>query len=202
MASAIGLQHVALRVANIDRATAFYRDALGGSVRTRPVLRSGRFVEHVLGGPSGVQQLGCHVSFGQGGIELIEVPAPRIEVAHDPRWRRPVLHVCIQVDDVRVSARRVEASGGRLLFPVNEETGRAFVYCEDPDGHVLELVEMTFDEAVTAVTAFVPGADPEGNPSTVKLTGPPTECMLGRRTAKVCVSPFAAGQEVHDRVRR
>ena len=157
------MQHIALHVADVERSAAFYEAVFGGKARTRPVLRSGPFVERLLGGPSGIEQRGVHLSLPQGGIELIEVSFQR--KAHEPEarpiWQRRVLHFCIQVDDVRAAAEKVEAAGGRLLFPVNDQTGHPFVYAEDPDGHVVEMIDMTFDEAVESVHQFVPGSRPD-----------------------------------------
>jgi catechol 2,3-dioxygenase-like lactoylglutathione lyase family enzyme len=164
---ALGLNHICLRVADIDRAAAFYRDALGGRIGTRPVPRSGPFVEEVLGGPGGVIQRGCHIllgATGSSGIELVEVGNPYVPVEHAPRWQRTVPHVGLTVGDVRSTVERIQAAGGRLLFPVREAAGRPFAYCEDLDGHVLELVEMSWAEAVQTVLDFVPGADPAADP--------------------------------------
>ena len=156
------LQHIALHVADVERSAAFYEAVFGGKARTRPVLRSGPFVERLLGGPAGIEQRGVHVSLPQGGIELIEVSFQREVDQPQERsiWQRRVLHFCIQVEDVHAAAAKVEAAGGRLLFPVNEQTGRPFVYAEDPDGHVVEMIDMTFDEAVESVHNFVPGSRP------------------------------------------
>ena len=156
------MQHIALHVADVERSAAFYEAVFGGKTRTRPVLRSGPFVERLLGGPAGIEQRGVHVSFPQGGLELIEVSFER-EVSQPeerPIWQRRVLHFCIQVDDVHAAAGKVEAAGGRLLFPVNDQTGHPFVFVEDPDGHVVEMIDMTFDEAIESVHQFVPGSRP------------------------------------------
>ncbi len=155
--------HLALRVADVERSAAFYAAALGARLRTRPVRRAGAFVEQVLGGPPGVEQRGCLLELGGGvGIELVEVAAPAVPVEQDERWRRVVPHFCVRVDDVRAAAARVQALGGRELFPVSDATGQPFVYVADLDGHVIELVQMSLEQAVSTVHAFVPGSDPDG----------------------------------------
>jgi catechol 2,3-dioxygenase-like lactoylglutathione lyase family enzyme len=157
------MQHIALHVADVERSAAFYEAVFGGKARTRPVLRSGPFVEQLLGGLDGIEQRGVHISLPQGGIVLVVVwrRGTAQEPEERPFWQRRILHFCIQVDDVRATAEKVEAAGGRLLFPVNEQTGRPFVFIEDPDGHVVEMIDMTFDEAVDSVHRFVPGSRPE-----------------------------------------
>lgn len=157
------VQHVSLRVADIKRSAAFYEQVFGAQARTVPVRRSGPFVERLLSGPTGIQQSGTHILFPQGGgIELAElsfndkVDPPEERAA----WQRRILHFCIEVDDVRETAAKVEPAGGRLQFPVNDETGSPFVFVEDPDGHVIELIQMSFEDAIATVHRFVPGSRP------------------------------------------
>ena len=55
-----------------------------------------------------------------------------------------IMHFAVTVDDVPEALARVEAAGGRARFPVKRSAATrrgAFVYCEDPDGHVFELLE-------------------------------------------------------------
>lgn len=158
------LQHIALHVADLERSASFYADAFGARIGTRPVPRSGEFVEALLDAHgSGITQAGMHLALPGGGIELVQLsfgdeadhPAER------PLWQRRILHFCLEVDDVHAAAARVEAAGGKLQFPVNDQTGRPFVFAEDPDGHVIELIAMDFEEAIRTVHRFVPGSRPD-----------------------------------------
>ena len=158
-----GLNHIALRVADADRSRRFYEHAFGAVAGTRAIERSGELVEALLDAPPGTIQRGCHMTLGGNGIELIEVVRPEVPLDQGERMKRAVLHVCLQVDDVRASARQVEEAGGRLLFPVREVGGRPVVYCADPDGHVLELIQMSFAEAVAGVLEVLPEAAPNSS---------------------------------------
>jgi len=157
------LQHISLHVADLDRSSSFYESVFGARVRTRPIPRQGEFVEKLLNAPAGIVQRSVHLSLPNGGIELVQLgfgdnndrPEER------PTWKRRMLHFCMEVDDVGAVADRVEAAGGRLQFPVNDQTGRPFVYAEDPDGHVIEILSMSFEEAIETVHRFVPGSRPE-----------------------------------------
>ncbi|WP_157220751.1 VOC family protein [Flavisphingomonas formosensis] len=158
------LQHIALQVADLNRSASFYQAAFGARIGTRPVPRSGPFVERLLDAPgSGIVQRGIHLALPGGGIELAQIGFGDDVSPPDerPLWQRRILHFCIEVDDVHAAAARAEAAGGRLQFPVNDQTGRPFVFVEDPDGHVIELISMTFDEAIETVHRFVPGSKPD-----------------------------------------
>lgn len=156
-----GLNHLALRVADAARSRRFYEQAFGAVAGTRAIERSGELVEILLDAPPGSIQRGHHMFLGSNGIELIEVVEPAVPLDQPERMKRAVLHVCLQVDDVRLSAGRVEEAGGKLLFPVREVGGRPVVYCSDPDGHVLELIQMSFAEAVAGVLEVLPDAAPD-----------------------------------------
>jgi predicted enzyme related to lactoylglutathione lyase len=63
-------------------------------------------------------------------------------------------HFCLAVDDVVETVARVEAGGGRARFPVRPfGNDRHFVYVEDPDGHVVELIDATLEECIAWTAA-------------------------------------------------
>ena len=67
------------------------------------------------------------------------------------------MHFAVTVDDVPATVARVEAAGGRTRFPVKQlaggEDSAQFVYCEDPDGHVFELLSRSHPETVAIINA-------------------------------------------------
>jgi catechol 2,3-dioxygenase-like lactoylglutathione lyase family enzyme len=66
------------------------------------------------------------------------------------------MHFGVTVDDVPAALARVEAAGGRRRFNPKtlDGTDRAqFVYCEDPDGHVFELLSLPHPEVVAIINA-------------------------------------------------
>ena len=71
------------------------------------------------------------------------------------------MHFAVTVDDVPEALARVEAAGGRARFPVKSIGGDSpgrFVYCEDPDGHVFELLSVDHPETVRIILAGNPDA--------------------------------------------
>ena len=142
--------HVALRTADIDAATRFWVAALDGRAATPPSLRSGGYFDQLFGPGSRVRI--SYVVFEAGAIELFEFVEPRVAVPPGSQTGDGLMHFGVTVSDVPAALARVEAAGGRRRLEVNHVGGRAdaprFVYCEDPEGHVFELMEMTRDETV------------------------------------------------------
>jgi predicted enzyme related to lactoylglutathione lyase len=76
----------------------------------------------------------------------------------------------VNVPDVPAVLAKVEAAGGKRRLDVQRVGGREdaprFVYCEDPEGHVFELMEMTRDETVAQIKITLARmADAEQAPS-------------------------------------
>ena len=123
MAEISSIHHVSLIVADTARALGFYRDLLGLREDTnRPDL----------GYP------GAWLAVGQLQIHLLELPNP------DPVTGRPAhggrdRHLALEVRGLDELAGRLEASG----VPVSRSrSGRAALFCRDPDGNALEFIEV------------------------------------------------------------
>jgi glyoxylase I family protein len=115
------LHHASLLVADTARALAFYRDLLGLTVDpARPDL----------GYP------GAWLQVGTRQIHLLELPSP------DPVAGRPAhggrdRHLALLVADLEVLAARLEQAG--VAF-TRSRSGRAALFCRDPDGNALEFL--------------------------------------------------------------
>ena len=152
--------HVALRVADIERATRFYVDALGGRALTAPFLRTGPDIEESMSGPPGLQVKIVPVAFDRGCVELFEFVEPAVPIPRAEQYERATMHMCFQVDDVAEALRRVEAAGGRRRWPIRSRGAFNVVYCDDPDGHVFELIDASMAEVVANVISLQPEAAP------------------------------------------
>lgn len=145
--------HVALRTGDIDAAIRFWVAALDGTEATRPVLRSGAYFDQLFG--EGARVKVSYVTFEAGAIELFEFVQPRVDIPPSSQTGDGVMHFGVTVPDVPAALARVEAAGGKRRLEVNHVGGRPdaprFVYCEDPEGHVFELMEMTRDETVAQI---------------------------------------------------
>jgi lactoylglutathione lyase len=153
------LHHGGLRVADADAACHFYRDALGGTQLTRPVVLDGRGAEQVIG-VSGARFRVALIGFGEAMVELFKVLEPT------PDWARAsvqgtIPHIALQVDDVEATLARAEAAGGRRLWPEVDRFGRSHaIYLADPDGNVVELLDGTVADIAAAFLKWFPNAAP------------------------------------------
>lgn len=117
-----GIHHASLIVSDTLRSLRFYRDILDLPVDgNRPDLPfSGAWLQ--LGG----QQ-----------IHLLELPNP------DPTEDRPAhggrdRHVAVTVEAIAPLADRLEQAG---IPYTRSRSGRAALFCRDPDGNALEFIE-------------------------------------------------------------
>ena len=127
MSTFLGLHHVSVLVSGTERALRFYRDLLGLLTDdSRPAL----------GFP------GAWLAAGNQQIHLIEstahLPAgPR--VTHGGRDR----HFALLVSYLESVRSRLEAGGVDYTL---SRSGRLALFCRDPDGNAIELVERPPDQ--------------------------------------------------------
>ncbi len=153
--------HTGLRVADIDRAARFYVDAFDGHFLALPFVLEGEFPELVMGGPPGVRFKVCHIGFAEGGVELFEFlePAHPIEPVHPTRGN--LIHFALQVRDVPEALARVEAAGGRRLWPEVNPWGTAqVIYVADLDENVIELTDASLLRLAGLTIESFPEAQP------------------------------------------
>lgn len=123
MSQIVAFHHASLLVADTGRALAFYRDLLGLAVEDgRPDL----------GYP------GAWLQVGGCQIHLLELPNP------DPVTGRPLhggrdRHIALLVSDLEGLAHRLREAGVSFT---QSRSGRRALFCRDPDGNALELIEL------------------------------------------------------------
>ena len=138
---AVRIGHVHLRVADLDRSLAFYRDALGATVRFRYLNKAG-------------EPIGCYFALGENTfIEVFDhadahrrsnspKPLEPLEEPRDP-WLMRYNHFCLQVEGLDAYVALLESRGvtvtGRKTG--NDRSRQAWV--KDPDGNLIELQEYT-----------------------------------------------------------
>ncbi len=117
-----GINHVSVAVTDTERALVFYRGILGLEVDPgRPEL----------GFP------GAWLRVGEGQIHLLELPdsvrgaAPGLHGGRDN-------HVALDVGDLDALVRKLDEAGIGYSF---SRSGRRALFCRDPDGNAVELVE-------------------------------------------------------------
>ena len=122
MTNHLGLHHVSLLIADLERALAFYRDALGMPVsEARPDL----------GYP------GAWLETGHQQIHLLQLSNPDPVIGRPEHGGRD-RHVALLIRDLDVLRRSLEANGVAYTL---SKSGRRALFCRDPDGNALEFVE-------------------------------------------------------------
>ncbi len=123
MAEYLQLQHASVIVSDTRRSLEFYRDILGLQVdATRPEL----------GFPGAWLRIA-----GQQQIHLLELPNP------DPVGGRPEhpgrdRHLALHVRGLNELKRALNQAG--IAF-TRSRSGRRAIFCRDPDGNGIELIE-------------------------------------------------------------
>ncbi|MBI2304319.1 MAG: VOC family protein [Chloroflexi bacterium] len=152
MAILIGFNHVSVAVSNLDKALAFYRDLLGMTlireVPPGPPAPNPDF-ERVFNCP-GLQMKNCLLRAGGPmnpiALELTYWENPKSGPIPDQKpWQLGFHSLCLRVDDVDALYQKLSAAGVPFLTPPVTSTPprppwRA-VFCNDPDGNVVELLQ-------------------------------------------------------------
>ena len=146
------IDHVNLVVTDLQVMTQFYEEVLGFAVSKRVAI-SGPWVEKVTG-TSGVEAKVVYLDPPQGPrIELIQYLSP--SAARPTALGKPyvpgVRHIAFRVSDIDQVAGDLEASGARLVSPVQQVPDnqvtysggarKRLVYFLDPEDNLLELCE-------------------------------------------------------------
>jgi glyoxylase I family protein len=114
--------HATFLVSDLERSRAFYEGVLGLATDIR---------RPDLGYP-GV----WYVLNERQQIHLMRLPDPEAGLARPEHGGRD-RHVALAVDDVEALAGRLEAAG---IACTRSRSGRAALFCRDPDGNALEFV--------------------------------------------------------------
>jgi catechol 2,3-dioxygenase-like lactoylglutathione lyase family enzyme len=141
----LSVRHAGLVVRDLERSLGFYRDIIGLKVRSR-MTESGEYIEKVVGIPGAVLEW-AKLEGSEGSlVELIEYKKG-VDIAGDPGNAtadgRGFSHVAFTVHDIEDLYRTLCASGFHCNNPPEQSPDGCVkvMYCHDPDGIIVELVE-------------------------------------------------------------
>ena len=139
------LHHAAITTDNLERLLVFYCQTLGGA----EVRRTGWSEDRVRFNRSiGMRNSSGKISlvrFGSQFLELFEFrsPAPRPPGPPADISRPGFTHICFRVADCQSEYRRLRRSGVPFeAEPLTTPSGAVFAYGRDPDGNILEFLEL------------------------------------------------------------
>lgn len=123
--SSVGIRHVHLLVAELERAVAFYGAVFGMEEQ----FRDGGIV--FLGTPGGDDSLALH---------LAGTDEERARVGHQGGYEHFGIHLSERTADaIDEAVSRVEKAGGRLLDRGEHAPGVPYAYVTDLDGYAIEI---------------------------------------------------------------
>jgi lactoylglutathione lyase len=131
MGAITGIGHIALKVHDLERSLAFYRDRLGFPEMMRIDRPEG-----------GIWLVYLRITDEQ----FIEI-FPGAENERAPGWNgNAITHVCLTVDDLDAVVDRVVGAGIPLLIEKKTAIdGNRQAWIEDPDGNRIEFMQINPD---------------------------------------------------------
>lgn len=154
------INHVGFNVTDAEAAVRWYSDVLGFEVVIPPfeiVAKEGepgqRFSR--LAGPSfGRCRIGYLTSPSGVMLEIFEFIEPKTPACEEAwNYSRPGLwHVGLTTPDLEATVARIEGAGGKRqtdYFEVPPGSGYKLVFCLDPWGNALELMNVNCERMIT-----------------------------------------------------
>lgn len=138
------VSHIGICTSDLERSLRFYTEALG-FVIDRSIDEIGAPYDQLMELPGVV----CRVHYIKCGAVTIELIGYRDHPVRGSVQRRPMdqlgfTHLTLIVDDVDSVAERVEQLGGSLHPTTRVESPLGpMVFCTDPDGVRIELIQMS-----------------------------------------------------------
>jgi len=122
------LLHTMIRVGDLDRSIAFYRDFLGMRLLRRQDYPEGKFTLAFMGYGDESSNTVLELTLNWG------VTSYEMGTAYG--------HIAIAVDDVYAACEKIKQLGGKVLREAGPMSGGTTVlaFIEDPDGYRIELL--------------------------------------------------------------
>lgn len=122
-----------IRVKDLDRSVAFYRDGLGMRLQRRLDFQEARFTLLYMGYEDDRTGTALELTWNWDGAD---------DYTHGTGYG----HIGLGVTDLERSCRDAEAAGGKITRPPGEmmNSGIHIAFVEDPDGYKIELIGLPF----------------------------------------------------------
>jgi len=121
--------HTMLRVGDLERSIAFYRDVLGMKLLSRKDYPDGKFTLAFLGYGTNPEHAEIELTFNWG------VSSYELGNAYG--------HIALGVDDARAACERIRQAGGKVVREAGpmKFSSTVIAFVQDPDGYKIELIE-------------------------------------------------------------
>jgi len=140
----LGFHHVAISTPDIARLSAFYCDLFGFERVFELEWAAGMAAYDRMMAVDNTAAKVVMLRTGNSFIEMFEFssPVPRPAIGDRPVIDHGLTHICIAVDDAVAECARLEALGLRLHCPPLGGAPINGTYGGDPDGNVIEILEV------------------------------------------------------------
>jgi len=139
-----GIHHTAISTADLGRSVRFYRDLLGfEEIFTSEWKQGAEAADKITGLKDSSAKL-VMLKAGNACIEIFQYSSPQAKPG-DPK--RPacdhgITHLCLDVGDIQAEYERLKAAGMVFHCPPQNMGGVSATYGRDPDGNIVELLEV------------------------------------------------------------
>ncbi|MFG2126616.1 VOC family protein [Streptomyces sp. NPDC048751] len=155
------VQHLAVRVSDIERSTRFYVETFGGKEVLHPYHTGKQMTEIIFGLKDTDYRIGF-IELPDGfGLELFQFLPDRNPTIGVPQPEASFMHFAIAVDDVAATLARAVANGGESFGdPAGWAPGdpAKYAYVKDPDGNILEVNDTTWERILHSAIELYPEA--------------------------------------------
>jgi len=132
--------HVGLTVSDLDRAVDFYREVLGLSVIAEFQVSGKAFATGV--DVEGASAQFVHLDGGSVRIELVAYE-PAADSQPTPRLNASgATHLGLEVEDLDRFYQELPSTVETLSPPQTTETGTRILFVRDPEGNLIEILEL------------------------------------------------------------
>jgi catechol 2,3-dioxygenase-like lactoylglutathione lyase family enzyme len=140
----LGIHHTAISTGDIERSLQFYRDLLGFKEVFSSKWDIGTEATDKIVGLKDSSARVVMLRAGNACVELFQyaTPEPKRGDMNRPVCDHGITHLCLQVADIDAEYTRLKAAGMRFHCPPQDVGGLRATYGRDPDGNVVELLEV------------------------------------------------------------
>ena len=150
-----GIHHTAISTGDLERLLRFYRDLLGFEVVFSSGWEKGAEVADRITGLTGSSARLAMLKAGNACIEIFQFtdPTPKRGEPMRPPCDHGITHIALNITDIDSEYERLKAAGMHFHCPPQDVGGIKATYGRDPDGNVIELLEVTDANSPIALRA-------------------------------------------------
>jgi catechol 2,3-dioxygenase-like lactoylglutathione lyase family enzyme len=136
-----GLSQVGMTVKDLKLSLKFYVDVLGLPILSIKDMPS-KVIEELYDVKEGTKVKFAILRTGWGTmIELFEFTPPKADEKIE-RHRPGMTHIALDVGNIRRAKKRLEKDGVEVISDVLTIEGTEVLFVKDPDGHLVELIDL------------------------------------------------------------